>query len=281
MMTANLFMPFSLNLRGRLVEFDRPQVMGIINVTPDSFYSKSRLPQKDALSQRLKLMLSQGVDMIDVGAYSTRPGASDVSVDEEFGRLAPALEVIRDIAPDVIVSVDTFRAEVAREAVQKYKVDIVNDISGGQLDDNMFETVAELRVPYVLTHSRLAMDQVDYVDVTADVITELSEKVAKLSLLGVSDVIIDPGFGFSKTLEQNYDLLLNLHALNCFNKPILVGVSRKSIITRVLDIEPENALNGTTVINTISLLTGASILRVHDVLEAVQAVKLVRCYNKK
>lgn len=281
MMTANLFMPFSLNLRGRLVEFDRPQVMGIINVTPDSFYSKSRLPQKDALSQRLKLMLSQGVDMIDVGAYSTRPGASDVSVDEELGRLAPALEVIRDIAPDVIVSVDTFRAEVAREAVQKFKVDIVNDISGGQLDDNMFETVAELRVPYVLTHSRLAMDQVDYVDVTADVITELSEKVAKLSLLGVSDVIIDPGFGFSKTLEQNYDLLLNLHALNCFNKPILVGVSRKSIITRVLDIEPENALNGTTVINTISLLAGASILRVHDVLEAVQAVKLVRCYNKK
>lgn len=281
MMTANLFMPFSLNLRGRLVEFDRPQVMGIINVTPDSFYSKSRFPQKDALSQRLKLMLSQGVDMIDVGAYSTRPGASDVSVDEELGRLAPALEVIRDIAPDVIVSVDTFRAEVAREAVQKFKVDIVNDISGGQLDDNMFETVAELRVPYVLTHSRLAMDQVDYVDVTADVITELSEKVAKLSLLGVSDVIIDPGFGFSKTLEQNYDLLLNLHALNCFNKPILVGVSRKSIITRVLDIEPENALNGTTVINTISLLTGASILRVHDVLEAVQAVKLVRCYNKK
>ncbi|MBQ4344471.1 MAG: dihydropteroate synthase [Muribaculaceae bacterium] len=274
-------MPFSLNLRGRLVEFDRPQVMGIINVTPDSFYSKSRLPQKDALSQRLKLMLSQGVDMIDVGAYSTRPGASDVSVDEELGRLAPALEVIRDIAPDVIVSVDTFRAEVAREAVQKFKVDIVNDISGGQLDDNMFETVAELRVPYVLTHSRLAMDQVDYVDVTADVITELSEKVAKLSLLGVSDVIIDPGFGFSKTLEQNYDLLLNLHALNCFNKPILVGVSRKSIITRVLDIEPENALNGTTVINTISLLAGASILRVHDVLEAVQAVKLVRCYNKK
>ncbi len=281
MMTANLFMPFSLNLRGRLVEFDRPQVMGIINVTPDSFYSKSRLPQKDALSQRLKLMLSQGVDMIDVGAYSTRPGASDVSVDEELGRLAPALEVIRNIAPDVIVSVDTFRAEVAREAVQKFKVDIVNDISGGQLDDNMFETVAELRVPYVLTHSRLAMDQVDYVDVTADVITELSEKVAKLSLLGVSDVIIDPGFGFSKTLEQNYDLLLNLHALNCFNKPILVGVSRKSIITRVLDIEPENALNGTTVINTISLLAGVSILRVHDVLEAVQAVKLVRCYNKK
>lgn len=145
----------------------------------------------------------------------------------------------------------------------------------------MFETVAELRVPYVLTHSRLAMDQVDYVDVTADVITELSEKVAKLSLLGVSDVIIDPGFGFSKTFEQNYDLLQNLHALNCFNKPILVGVSRKSIITRVLDIEPENALNGTTVINTISLLAGVSILRVHDVLEAVQAVKLVRCYNKK
>lgn len=281
MMTANLFMPFSLNLRGRLVEFDRPQVMGIINVTPDSFYSKSRLSQKDALSQRLRLMLSQGVDMIDVGAYSTRPGASDVSVEEELGRLAPALEVIRDIAPDVIVSVDTFRAEVAREVVQKFKVDIVNDISGGQLDDNMFETVAELRVPYVLTHSRLAMDQVDYVDVTADVITELSEKVAKLSLLGVSDVIIDPGFGFSKTLEQNYDLLRNLHALNCFNKPILVGVSRKSMITRVLDIEPENALNGTAVINTISLLAGASILRVHDVLEAVQAVKLVRCYNKK
>lgn len=272
------FTPFSLNLKGRLIEFDRPQVMGILNITPDSFFAGSRTVDDDAIAQRVTRMIAEGADMIDIGAYSSRPGADEVSPDEEIARLRRGMKVLRSINRDIIVSVDTFRADVAEAAVTEMGVDIINDISGGDLDGNMFGTVARLGVPYILMHMRgtpATMNTLtDYDDVTAGVIRELSEKVNRLSLLGVNDVIIDPGFGFSKTLVQNYKLLHDLEVLHVFNRPLLVGVSRKSMIYRVLDTAPDAALNGTTVINTVALLAGASILRVHDVSQAAEAVKL-------
>lgn len=283
MMTANYFTPFSLNLGGRLLEINHPQVMGILNVTPDSFYAASRMQCEKDLVKRVEDMLNAGVDIIDIGACSTRPGATSVSAQEEIERLAPAMKLLRNIAPDLPVSVDTFRAEVACRAVEEMGVNIINDIAGGLLDDKMMDTVARLRVPYILTHTRSTpddmMNHTHYNNVTSEVITELSEKVARLSLLGVNDVIIDPGFGFAKDLGQNYHLLRELRALHVFGKPLLVGISRKSMITRVLDVTPADALNGTTVLNTLALLAGAAILRVHDVKEAVQAVKLIERYN--
>lgn len=274
------FKPFSLNIKGRLHEFDRPQVMGIINVTPDSFFSDSRSVDEKSIARRVAQMVADGVDMIDIGAYSSRPGAEEVTPKEEITRLRRGLEVLRDIAPDILVSVDTFRADVARIAIEEMGADIINDISGGNLDDRMFETVADLNVPYILMHMRgtpATMNTLtDYTDVTAGVIKELSEKVNRLSLLGVNDIIIDPGFGFSKTVQQNYKLLHDLNVLQLFRRPILVGVSRKSMIYRTLDTTPESALNGTTVINTVALLEGAAILRVHDVKEAAEAVRLTQ-----
>ena len=254
--------------------------MGIINVTPDSFFSGSRSVDEKSITRRVAQMVADGVDMIDIGAYSSRPGAEEVTPEEEITRLRRGLEVLRDIAPDILVSVDTFRADVARIAIEEMGADIINDISGGNLDDRMFETVAELNVPYILMHMRgtpATMNTLtDYTDVTAGVIKELSEKVNRLSLLGVNDIIIDPGFGFSKTVQQNYKLLHDLNVLHLFRRPILVGVSRKSMIYRTLDTTPEGALNGTTVINTVALLEGAAILRVHDIKEAAEAVRLTQ-----
>lgn len=274
------FKPFSLNIKGRLHEFDRPQVMGIINVTPDSFFSGSRTVDEKSIARRIAQMITEGVDMIDIGAYSSRPGAEDVTQEEEITRLKRGLGVLRDTAPDIMVSVDTFRADVARIAIEEMGADIINDISGGNLDDRMFETVAELNVPYILMHMRgtpATMNTLtDYTDVTAGVLKELSEKINRLSLLGANDIIIDPGFGFSKTIGQNYKLLHDLNVLHLFHRPILVGVSRKSMIYRTLDTIPEDALNGTTVINTVALLNGAAILRVHDVKEAAEAVRLTQ-----
>jgi dihydropteroate synthase len=222
--------------------------------------------------------------MIDIGAYSSRPGADDVTPEEELRRLEMGLKVIRDIDSDIIVSVDTFRADVAREAIAM-GANIINDISGGNLDDKMFDTVASLKVPYILMHMRgtpqTMSSLTQYDDITADVLKDLSKKVNRLSLLGVSDIIIDPGFGFGKTIEQNFEMMRNLEAFNVFGCPVLVGISRKSMIYRTLDISAEQALSGTTTLNTMALLSGASILRVHDVKEARQSIKLLELtYNK-
>ncbi len=276
-MTNHGFYPFSLNIRGRLVEFTCPAVMGILNVTPDSFYSESRCVCDAQIKGRVSELLESGADMIDIGGYSSRPGADDVSVEEETSRVVMGVALTREISPDAIISVDTFRASVARKAIEA-GADIINDISGGNLDSDMFATVAELKVPYILMHTRGTPQTMsgltDYEDVTADVIAELSEKVDRLSLMGVNDVIIDPGFGFGKTVEQNYELLRGLSALHCFHRPLLVGVSRKSMIYKPLGLTPAESLNGTTVINTLSLAQGASILRVHDAAQAVEAVKI-------
>ena len=283
-MRADMFTPFSLNIGGTLHEFFRPQVMGILNITPDSFYAQSRSFDHKSMSDQVHLLLAYGADMIDIGAYSSRPGADDVTPEEELRRLEMGLKVIRDIDSDIIVSVDTFRADVAREAIAM-GANIINDISGGNLDDKMFDTVASLNVPYILMHMRgtpqTMSSLTQYDDITADVIRDLSEKVNRLSLLGVNDVIVDPGFGFGKTIEQNFEMMRNLEAFNVFGCPVLVGISRKSMIYRTLDISAEQALNGTTTLNTMALLSGASILRVHDVKEARQSIKLLELtYNK-
>ncbi len=273
------FTPFSLNINGELHQFSRPQVMGILNVTPDSFYSSSRSFDESAISKKVEQMLAEGADMIDIGAYSSRPGAEEVPIEEEYRRLSLGLKILRSIAPDIIVSIDTFRATIARKAIEELGGNIINDISGGALDEEMFDTVAQLQVPYILMHMRgtpATMSQLtQYDNVTANVIYELSTPLKRLALLGVNDIIIDPGFGFSKTVEQNYELMQNLEAFHIFNRPILIGISRKSMITRALGITPEDALNGTTVLNTLALKAGASIIRTHDVKQAVEAVNLV------
>jgi dihydropteroate synthase len=273
------FKTFSINLRGRLVEIDRPWVMGILNVTPDSFYQGSRCDDVSKIELRVRQLIDEGADVIDIGAYSTRPGAAEITADEEYSRLQRGLEVIHRLAPSAIVSVDTFRASVARRCVDDFGVDIINDVAGGTLDDDMFATVASLRVPYVLMHMRgtpaTMQSLTAYDNVTADVVEYLARRIDTLHQMGVSDVIADPGFGFSKTVEQNYEMLDNLQLFAALNVPLLVGISRKSMIFRALDCTPDDALNGTTVLNTISLLKGAHILRVHDVKAAVEAVKLV------
>lgn len=278
------FRSFSLNIKGRVVEIDRPQVMGILNVTPDSFYASSHSFNEEAVSRRVDTMLSEGVDMIDIGAYSSRPGADDVSPTEEMRRLEMGMRILREKSSEIPVSVDTFRADVARFAVERLGVDIINDISAGLLDDEMITTVAQLKIPYIAMHMRgtpTTMSALtDYNDVTADVLLELSQQVNKLTLAGVNDIIIDPGFGFSKTLEQNYELLRNLTALHELGYPLLVGVSRKSMLTKALGITADDALNATTVVNTLALMAGAAILRVHDVRPAVEAVKIFNLTNK-
>ena len=274
-----LFKTFSLNLRGKLVTIDRPWVMGIVNVTPDSFYGGSRVADEQTLVGRIRQMLDEGVDVIDVGACSTRPGSQSVDAQGEMERLQWALAVIRREAPESIVSVDTYRAAVAQRCVEEWGVDIINDISGGMLDEAMFETVARLHVPYVLMHMRGTPETMssltDYDNVAADVLEWMSRRIDQLRQMGVADVIADPGFGFAKTLEQNYELLARLDAFHALDAPLLVGVSRKRMIYTPLDCSADDALNGTTVINTLALERGAHILRVHDVRAAVEAVKLV------
>lgn len=273
-----MFHPFSLNLKGRLLEVSRPMVMGIVNVTPDSFYSESRTMDERSIGKRIEEMISDGVDIIDMGAYSSRPGASDVAMDEELSRLRMGMKILRSIDSSITVSIDTFRAKVAKSAVEEMGADIINDISGGNLDDEMFEVVSRLGVPYILMHMRgtpETMQQMcDYHDVTADVIKDLSEKLRKLHLLGVSDVIVDPGFGFSKTVEQNFEIMKHLDSFSVLDSPLLVGVSRKSMITKTLGITADEALAGTVALGAIALTRGASILRVHDVKSAVESVRL-------
>lgn len=275
-----MFRPFSLNLKGHLVEFDHPAVMGIVNVTTDSFYKGSRTTTGHDLASRLELMLSDGVDIIDVGAVSTRPGSQEIDEAVEMERIKKALKLIRSMDSSIPVSVDTYRASVASKAVGEWGADIVNDISGGTFDSRMFDTIAHLKVPYILTHTSGApsvmQSKCDYTDVSAEVINFLSLKLRELHLAGVADVIVDPGFGFGKTPEQNYQMMRNLEAFAVLSSPILVGVSRKSMITRLLDIPTEEALAGTIALNTIALSKGASIIRVHDVREACQLCKMVR-----
>ena len=273
------FRTYSLNLRGRLVTIDRPWVMGIINVTPDSFYGQSRVNDERTLVDRVRTMLADGADMLDVGACSTRPGSEQVDAMGEMARLQWALDLIRNEAPDLILSVDTYRAEVARRCVEEWGVDIINDISGGTMDEAMFATVAGLHVPYVLMHMRGTPETMssltDYGNVTAEVLEWMARRIDELRQMGVADVIADPGFGFAKTLEQNYEMLARLDAFHALDAPLLVGVSRKRMIYTPLACTADDALGGTTVINTIALEQGAHILRVHDVKAAAEAVKLV------
>lgn len=270
----------SINIHGELLDLSRPRVMGILNVTPDSFYADSRKQSDDAISQRANEILLQGGDIIDLGAYSSRPGADDVSPEEEMKRLIRALRIIRHEHPHAIISIDTFRAAVAERCVQEYGADIINDISGGELDPDMFPTVARLNVPYILMHMKgspqTMQQETHYQNITAEVLQYFGRKVDQLHEMGVNDIILDPGYGFAKTLHQNYELLRNQHALHELGLPILVGVSRKSMIYRMLGGTPEEALNGTTVLHTLSLMQGAHILRAHDVKEAVEAVRITQ-----
>lgn len=269
----------SINIKGSLHHFHKPWVMGILNVTPDSFFAESRTIETDDIRRRIDDLISQGADIIDIGGYSSRPGAPEVSTDEEYSRLARGLEAIRKYHPDTLISVDTFRADVARRCVSDWEVDIINDISGGNLDAEMWPTVAELKVPYILMHMRGTPSSMqslcDYNDVTADVIRDLAFKIDAMHQLGIADIIVDPGFGFAKDINQNYQLMAELDQFKQLNAPLLVGISRKSMIYRPLDITPQTAINGTTVLNTFALLHGANILRVHDVKEAVEAIKII------
>ncbi len=270
--------PFSLNIRGRLHTFDRPAVMGILNVTDDSFFDGSRAMTDGDIAARAARLASEGADFIDVGACSTRPGAAPVSPETEAERLRRVLPIVHEAAPGVLVSVDTFHSSVARTAVEECGADIINDVAGGNLDPDMFDTVADMQIPYILGHMRGTpadmQEFTDYEDVTRDVLSELGDRFQQLALLGVNDVIIDPCFGFSKTLDQNYRLLHDLELFGLFHRPVLVGISRKSMVTKLLDVDTADALNGTTVLNTIALSRGAAILRVHDVKAAREAVEI-------
>ena len=272
---------YTINANGQLIDLGTPQVMGILNVTPDSFYSGSRKQTETEIAERVEQILAEGGQMIDVGAYSSRPNADDVSTKEEMERLRRGLRILREKAPDAIVSVDTFRADVAKMCVEEYGVQIVNDISGGELDKEMFPTVARLGVPYVLMHMKgtpqTMQEAPHYDDLMKEVLLYFAEKIQQLRDLGQKDIILDPGFGFAKTLEHNYELLSHLEALQIFELPILIGVSRKSMIYKLLGTTAQEALNGTTVLNTICLMKGcANILRVHDVKECVEAVEIYK-----
>ncbi len=275
--------PFSLNIGGKLLTYDKPAVMGILNVTPDSFYAESRAIEYAAICDKVRQMTHEGAQMIDIGAYSSRPGCADIEPIEELRRLERGLIALRDTNPDIPVSVDTFRAEVAEYAIKNLGANMINDISGGLLDPKMHETVARLQVPYIVMHMRGnpqdMMTKIGYEDILAEVIRELAKIIDQLDLLGVNDVIVDPGFGFSKTLEQNYMLLKHLDYFEDFHRPILVGVSRKSMLTKLLDIDASESLEATTALNMAALQRGASILRVHDVAPAVQAVKIFNQLN--
>ena len=281
------FKKYSLNLRGRLVEIDKPLVMGIINATPDSFYSDSRMLDAHDIACKANEMAQQGADIIDLGACSTRPGAQVVDASEEIMRLNVAVKVVRQaVGNEMLLSVDTFRASVARHCVEELGIDIINDISGGDLDQLMHSTVAQLQVPYVVMHMRgtpATMQRFTNYDddVAAVVLEELARKVDALHQCGINDVIADPGFGFAKTVEQNYRIMSQLEVFHALDVPLLVGISRKSMIQRVLNCDAAHALNGTTALNTIALMKGAHILRVHDVKAAVEARTLVTYTNNK
>ncbi len=272
-------MMHTLNLRGKLYSLCEPKIMGILNVTPDSFYAESRTSDEEHIAARVQQLMDDGADMIDIGGYSSRPGADDVSPEEEMNRLRRGLRVVRRLYPEVPVSVDTFRADVARMCVEEEGADIINDISGGMLDRQMFRTVARLGVPYILMHMQGTPDTMQqaphYDNLRREVMLYFAERIDRLCQMGAKDIIVDPGFGFGKTLEHNYELFHHLDDFNLFNLPLLVGISRKSMIYKLLGGTPQTSLNGTTVLNTIALMKGVHILRVHDVKEAVEVKRIV------
>ena len=274
----------TLNCNGQLIYFDRSMVMGIVNVTPDSFYDGGQYTTEADLLKRCEAIIAEGGDIIDVGAVSTRPGAEETDAVEEMRRLDRALACLRKYFPTAIISVDTYRANVAKAMVENYAVDIINDISGGTFDANMFETVAALHVPYVLMHIQGMPSTMQknpaYDNLMEEIISYFSDCIHRLRNLGVKDIIIDPGFGFGKTVAHNYEILRHLKDLEIFELPILVGLSRKSMISKVLETDAQHALNGTTTLNTVALLGGADILRVHDVKEAVECVKIMKMNNE-
>ena len=283
MAEKNFFEPKqSLNIKGKLIDLSRPKVMGILNITPDSFYSNSRTKSIDEALTKAAQFLHEGAIFIDIGGYSSRPGAKDISASEEVDRLVPVVESLAAAFPEAIISIDTFRAKVAEETISA-GAHIINDIAAGDMDEQMFETVAKLQVPYMMMHMKGTPQNMQqnpvYGNVLLEVIDYLAKKVAALKALHVHDVIIDPGFGFGKTIEHNYELLKQLEAFKIFKLPILVGFSRKGMIYKTLGTSAAEALNGTSVLNTIALQKGAGILRVHDVKEAVECVRLVGMLN--
>ena len=266
-------MDYTLNCNGRLLSLSEPRVMGIVNVTPDSFFADSRQQTDDAVARRVEQVLAEGAAIVDVGACSTRPGGQPVSEDEEWKRLSTALAIVRRVAPESVVSIDTYRPQVARRAVEEYGADIINDV-GGPLtgdptdrSDDMLRMVARLRVPYIYMSRKATV---------RDILLDFAQTVDTLRTMGQKDIVLDPGFGFGKTLQQNYQVLAQMERMAMTGLPLLVGLSRKSMIYRLLDTDPQGALNGTTALHAIALLKGASILRVHDVREAVETVRLVQ-----
>lgn len=274
----HIFKPYTINLRGRLLSVEKPLVMAILNTTPDSFYSESRCSAEEAVRQRVEQIKAEGADIIDIGGYSSRPNADDVSEEEEYRRVELGLRIVRELAPNIPVSVDTFRASVAERCVDNWGVEIINDIAAGGLDPEMIKTVGRLKAAYIMMHMRgnpHTMNSLcDYDNLIADMLKYFSEKIDEAASAGITDIILDPGFGFSKTLDQNYELLQRMDAFMALNLPMLVGVSRKSMIYKLFGTTPAEALNGTTVINTLALAQGASILRVHDVKAAKEAVAI-------
>ena len=268
-----------INCKGKLLDLSQPKVMGIINITPDSFYTGSRSNSKKEILATAEKMLTEGATFLDLGAYSSRPGADDITVEEELKRITPAIELILKEFPEAVLSMDTFRAEVAEKSINSGAA-IINDISAGKLDDKMLATIAKYQVPYIMMHMKgtpqTMKDLNQYEDLAADVLFYFSERIKTARELGINDLIIDPGFGFAKNIEQNFELLSRLELFNNLDLPLLAGVSRKSMIWKKLKISAEEALNGTSILNTAALLKGAKILRVHDVKEAMECIKLTR-----
>jgi dihydropteroate synthase len=272
--------PRYINAGGRLLDLEIPKVMGIINITPDSFYKGSRYIKDEEILGTATKMLEDGADILDIGGYSSRPGAGNISMEEEWSRVLKAAKLINRELPDAIISIDTFRADIAREAVLECGAHIINDISGGDADSKMFSIVEKLNVPYILMHMkgdpRTMQNNPVYEDIVADILKWFGERIFKLKSAGLNDIIIDPGFGFGKTINHNFELLRRLGDFSIAGLPVLVGISRKSMIWKTLDISVDEALNGTTALNAIAIFNGADILRVHDVKEAVQTVRLIK-----
>ena len=274
----------TINIGGNIMNFNKPKIMGILNVTPDSFYDGGVFNSEKKVLNQVHTMIDEGVDIIDIGGYSSKPGAENISLDTELKRVIPYIEIIKKNFEDIPISIDTFRSKVAKEAVN-HGAEIINDISSGDLDQTMFETVSELKVPYIMMHMKgkpidMQINPV-YKNLVVDISENLSKKIFEARTKGINDIIIDPGFGFGKTVNDNYILLKNLSFFKELGCPILVGISRKSMIYKVLNTDPQNSLNGTTCLNTISLMNGANILRVHDVKQAKEVVDLYESLNSR
>jgi len=275
----------TLNCKGKILDLSTPKVMGILNVTPNSFFDGGKYTKKDEIKNQIEKMINEDIDIIDVGAISSKPNAKISDENEELKKLIPALEILNKYHSETLVSVDTYHSGIAKKAVNEFGVCMINDISAGNLDNKMFATIAKLNIPYIIMHMQGTPETMQnnprYDDIINALITFFTDKIAQLKQFGINDVIIDPGFGFGKTVSHNYEMLRKLQTLKLFELPLLTGMSRKSMINRVLDCKPENSLNGTTVVNTMALMNGANILRVHDVKEAVETVKIFVNLNSK